>query len=287
MVTLPKIKHHLADISPAVIRTYVDNQTCWICGRGGWVALIQHLNKKHGLLGSEVRDMALMFKHEPLISKELSDAFRNCRSAGLMEARLKVKRRAVSHKLSRAGEMAFQEAIKAIQILGSATQARGKRKPHPCPICGVLVPTSRPKCCSDECTRTSAKRSALTRIRAFPEAHAHFLAAERHGLDPERASAQSKKFWADMKAKPISEQKQIRAGWRHRRTSPVVVVPCVICNKPLPIPSYRINGKRRLTCSDKCSHTLRGSISARRIVSDITREKLRQIAIRRWACTRR
>ena len=60
--------------SPDVIRQYIEQQTCWICGKGGWKALSQHIVKKHGITAAEVREMAYMFKRERLISEELSEA---------------------------------------------------------------------------------------------------------------------------------------------------------------------------------------------------------------------
>lgn len=264
------------DETPENLRQYINQQTCWICGKGGWRALSQHLVKAHGLPAAEVREMAYMFKHERLISEELSEI--------LSEAALTKfgKRRHIPLKgisqapriLSSKAKDIVKKKVNIIRPLAAISQ-RKRRKPHQCKMCGKLIETSRPNYCSPECVKIALANAAKKNMT--PERIAHFKSV-RYKATSEELRSRAKETWRKIRNWPIEEQKAMFAKRVENRKSPLVDTPCVACGRLFQVALYRLHGKRRTTCSNECSKYLLAKRARERPVKDSTRVKLSELA---------
>ena len=182
------------DPSPDVIRDYIAQQQCWLCGKGGWVSLSQHLLKKHGLPASQVREMAYMFKRERIISDELSERFSKVALVKFGKRRhLIVSGEPQPTKiLSAKARDKLKSRIKKIRPLAAIAQ-RERRKPHHCSECGQLIETARPVHCSPKCAKKALSKS-LKRAMT-PERIALFKTVIYHPT-PEEQSKRAKLRWS-------------------------------------------------------------------------------------------
>ena len=215
---------HITD--SGIIRQYIEHQTCWICGKGGWKALSQHLVKKHGLPASQVREEAFMFKRERLISQELSEQLSVVALLKFGERRhIQLRGEKMSQKvLSTKAKDVLRKRIKEIQPLTAISQ-RKKRRSHHCPVCDKLIETSKPIHCSDECShiiRSEKARKAMT-----PERIAFFRTVKYKPTSEEQRKI-VKEYWRKFKELPPEEQRRLsleKAASRRVR----VYKNCVIC----------------------------------------------------------
>jgi len=211
--------------TPEILRSYIKENCCWICGKGGWKALSQHLVKAHGLLAAEVREMAYMFKRERLVSEELSEAISKdaLRRFGNKLKRYEKGTKQPKRYYSTKAKDILRNRIKEIRPLAALSQ-RKRRKPHYCKICGVFIRTSRPQYCP-KCWRIAigqATQKAMT-----PERIAHFKSVH-YKATPEEQSRIAKEYWRKFKELPPEEQRRLsleKAASRRDR----VYKNCVIC----------------------------------------------------------
>ncbi len=218
MTFKPKPKYQIiyADPPPDVIKAYITQQQCWICSKGGWKALSQHLVKKHGLPAAEVREMAYMFKHERLISEELSEAiskdalrrFGNRRHIPIRGESISLK-----HLSSKAKDI-LKNRIKEIRPIGPLSQ--------------------------ETKLKISQKHTEAFRNGKIPW---NKLARLKRVHDTR--SAQAKEYWRRFKELPPEEQRRInleRAASRRVR----VYKNCIICGTTFDvIPSHEVE---QVTC---------------------------------------
>lgn len=186
------------DPSPSVIRDYIAKQTCWICGKGGWRALSQHLVKKHGLPASEVRELAYMFKRERLISDELSESISK-------------------DALRRFGTR------RHIPIIGEAMPKKemSTKAKH---ILRRRIKEIRPLFPSEETKRKISK----VHKRAYQNGKIPWNKLAKQKRIHEQRSRQSKNYWKNFKELPVKEQRRLNlehAASRRRR----IIKKCVIC----------------------------------------------------------
>ena len=265
--------------NPDVLREYIAQQTCWICGRGGWVALSQHLVKAHGLPAYEVREMAYMTKREHLISPELSEQMsKTCLAKfGAKRRGFQKGEKQPKHILTRRGKDIARES--AIRGRRAALKSHYKqRKPHACPVCGTVIEFSIPRYCSPKCSKVAwgeAAKRAMT-----PERIAQFKKVLYKATADER-SATAKQMWKKIRSWPIEEQKAYFQRRVEKRKAALISVDCIMCGKAFPIPFYRLHGKRRKTCSPECSKSLKAKWGHERQWTDISRAKLSESARRR------
>ena len=244
--------YYQIDPSPETIRRYIEQQTCWICGKDGWKALSQHLVKKHGLPAAEVREMAYMFKRERLISDELSEVISKDALRRFGKRRHIPIRGVSSPKgiLSRKQKDILKNRIKKIRPLAALSQ-RKRRRPHSCPVCDKLVLTSKPLHCSSECTHIAWSQAA--RQAMIPERIAVFKTILYHPT-PEEQSRIAKAYWAKIKSLPIEEQKKINLKRAESRRVRVTKI-CLICRKEFDIIPSQVG--KLLTCrSDECKREI-------------------------------
>ncbi len=182
------------DPSPDIIRNYIAQQQCWLCGKGSWVSLSQHLLKKHGLPASQVREMAYMLKRERIISDELSERFSEIALVKFGKRRhILVSGEPQPAKiLSAKARDKLKSRIKEMRPLAAIAQ-RQRRKPHFCSECGKLIETARPVHCSPECAHKASSESANKAMT--PERIALFKAVLYHPT-PEEQSRRAKLRWS-------------------------------------------------------------------------------------------
>ena len=213
------------DPSPEIIRAYIEQQQCWICGKGGWRALSQHLVKKHGLPASQVREMAYMLKRERLISPELSEFISKdaLRRFGDKKYTKKKGEKMTPKIMSRKATDILRQRVTEIRPLAAISQ-RKRRGPHPCPLCGRVIETSRPLYCRG-CLRIALSKAAKKNMT--PERIAFFKTVRAHHT-PEQQSKIAREYWERFKTLPPEEQRErnlARAASRRVR----VKKNCVIC----------------------------------------------------------
>ena len=229
-------------VAPETIRAYIEQQQCWICGKGGWKALSQHLVKKHGIPASQVREMAYMFKRERLISIELSEVISKDASRRFGNNRhYPVKGEPSKRLYSSKARDILRRRVNVIRPLGALAQVK-RREPHSCPVCGTVIGTSRPIHCSPECVHIAMSEAASKAMT--PERIALFT-TNRRTPTPAEQSKRSKDYWRRFKELPLEEQRRLnlaRAASRRVR----VIKHCAICDGPFEvIPSQ---AHKAITC---------------------------------------
>ena len=178
-----------ADPTPEELRECIKQGYCWWCGKSGWRRLAQHTSMAHGIYADDIRNLAILIKHTPTCIREESEIMSERTLQLLKEGKRKLPDwrlgNLVKHKYSEAG-LAHQREI-ARHMRGFLTEDSAKktglklRKPHPCPICGAIVPNSQRVCCSLECAtirmkvgfnnlqHNTGKAAAITRVRLAKE----------------------------------------------------------------------------------------------------------------------
>jgi len=139
---------------------------CWWCDTGGWIALAIHTYHAHGISADDMRELALVTKCTPTCIPSYSRtlSLRPCNERNLLRAQ--AAPRAKHHSLSTAGLMTARENLAKAsgpeqRRRASIISAEKHRKPHPCPVCGKMLPTSTPIPCSPECRKVVRQRTAL------------------------------------------------------------------------------------------------------------------------------
>lgn len=154
----------LGDPAGQELLEYLKDGFCWWCQTGPWKMLAGHTSHTHGVTAADIRRIAGLFKHTSICSPEhsLACSYR-AQCQNLSPNFVSVK----GHKkvLSEAGRISQVQRL----LLGSSPEQRLRashiaalkhRKPHPCPVCGVIVPTSSRKTCSPECRKIIRQETA-------------------------------------------------------------------------------------------------------------------------------
>jgi len=189
-------------MSPELIRSYIERQQCWVCGRGPWVALIQHLCKSHQLYADDVRDMAYLLKSDSLISNELSDIMRQSVEKKLGGRRGK-SLKGVPHVLTIKGKDRARALALRIRPLTFNSHIK-QRKPHPCEQCGVIIPKGKRRLCSANCFHLWMSQHGK-KVAQSPR-QIEFFNSIRRIPTPEQSSLAGKAAWEYIRALPELEQ---------------------------------------------------------------------------------
>lgn len=159
-------KYQLIYADPPIdkLREYIEIGYCWLCGKGDWRRLAKHMNR-HGLIADDIREMAILRKGIPVCIKEESELMSERTLSLLKEGKRKIPdwrlRKFGKVEYSQAGLIGMRKNAKHMQ-LAITEEVRRKsieasvavtRKPHPCPVCGQMIPHSKPICCSPECRK--------------------------------------------------------------------------------------------------------------------------------------
>lgn len=152
--------------SPKYLRECIDMGFCPWCGRDGFRVLAGHTIRAHGICADDIREMAYLLRHKPTCVKETSNLMSVKRLQLLKEGRVKMPNPhiyPVKRKYSTAGLV----IVRSLAKVASET----RRKPHACPICGTIIPHSKPICCSKECKK---QRLALAAAKGRYARSQHF-----------------------------------------------------------------------------------------------------------------
>jgi len=140
------------------------NQWCWWCDSGPWKSLSQHTSKAHGILASDIRELAHLFKHSVICSPEHSHAsairFQHLLDTGQLKRMGGIS---VPHVLSTVGRERNSELGRKMLsdsrfIDGAKAYHKDIQKSHPCPVCGKIIPLSRPLYCPDKCVEVARSK---------------------------------------------------------------------------------------------------------------------------------
>lgn len=256
----------LDDPSPDELREYIEAQQCWWCGKGGWKSLPNHTCKAHGISATELRELAYMYKKEPVSSLELreEDRQRTLTRKDDWRASLKVRSQPVpvlSTKRKdelRARTKVLREKYKDITIEKTS-------RPHKCRICGTVIPKSTPRLCSEEC-RSEEKHQAM-----LPEARAKLSATRKERIaagliSTEREAPKAHPCpicgkWIPRSVPATCSPECAKALTRQKNGKPH---PCPVCGTILPTSSP-------ITCSPECRKVIRQRTA---LISAATRKRL-------------
>lgn len=154
------------DPTPEKMRECLKEGYCWWCNTGGWTMLAGHTSRIHGISAEDMRELALVSKNYPTCTPSYSYilSLRPQNIPNLLKAQ--AAPRAKHHTYGTAGLISAREKIAKISGPEQRSRAGLKaaektRKPHPCPACGKILPTSTPKTCSPECRKVIRQRTAL------------------------------------------------------------------------------------------------------------------------------
>ncbi len=216
------------DPDPTYLKECIQDGYCPWCDTGGFKILSRHTWNAHGISVAELRDIAMMFKHESTCSSEYHAALSNRHKAELASGRVlpsNFHSLKGPHTFSRAGRI-LQDTVKTQILLANQSSEQRKqaarqgalktRRPHLCSAgCGTMIPTSSPKTCSPECRR-------VVRQRTIVKAHNTPL--------------------SDATRKKISDAAKARCatGWLMKPRKPH---PCPVCGVIIPTAVPRLCGK--------------------------------------------
>lgn len=187
---------------------------CPFCGAGPFRVVAAHTNQMHGIDTRLLRDMTGFTYTEsicdPVTSQRLSVIAVDRGTDHLTDVRRGPRRPA---RRSRAGQDAISTAV---ALSDRRAVAEAQRRPHPCPICDTIIPTSEPRTCGGEC------------LREFKSRMAKRVHTGRMGGPDERA-----------------KKTAILLASNERRRKPH---PCPVCGGVVPT-------AQPLTCSRECTNT--------------------------------
>ncbi len=156
----------LHDPTPGALRECIKNQHCWWCDRDGFKSLAGHTSRAHSITADDLRRMAVLFKHIPTCSIELSEEMRSRPQTTDNIPKLLSATKVNKRIMSEAGKASCRERLdksRSPEQRKKAGQASAlkTRKPHPCPACGKILPTSYPITCSPACRKVIRQRAQL------------------------------------------------------------------------------------------------------------------------------
>jgi predicted nucleic acid-binding Zn ribbon protein len=221
----------------------IKTQTCWWCGRNGFQSLGIHTSTIHNITAKQIREMAGLFKHTPTCSPKNSAMCRDRNLLGLANGTRNIPKQKSGYKIvfSSAGRKQQDEIKTAILLANSGNEQRAKAsrksaekraKPHPCHICGKVIPKGWRKTCSTECRKTAQKLTALI---------ATSIVKERKDLIPGYRESISEKISARMKQRVLDGS--------YKLLTPRKPHPCPVCGTIIPKATPR-------ACSPDCRRIL-------------------------------
>lgn len=164
--------------------------SCIFCNRVGFKMVSQHTRQAHGVSSQDLHDLCHLANTTPFVSPEHVDKLRQIHSDRLKALQIEWRERGGSirgHKqrlspakkdANRAKALLLARDPRRIDALrekfrtdlefrakaadnarkGSAASAKARARPHPCVVCGKVIPKGRRKTCSPE---HSAMRSSV------------------------------------------------------------------------------------------------------------------------------
>ena len=183
------------DPTAQVLRDCIEQGHCWWCNTGGWKRLAQHTAMAHQIYADDIREMAVLIRHTPTCVREESEVMSDRTIRLIAEGRKRLPDRSlanlVPHQYSEAGLASarsqaryMREGLTEANKLHCAERTvEALSKPHPCPVCGTIIPHSTPVCCSPECRKVrqnTGRVAADTRLRLSAEDSDYRLTLSQH-----------------------------------------------------------------------------------------------------------
>lgn len=222
------------DPSPEYMRECIRDGFCPWCDTGTWKALPIHTWHAHGISAANIRDIALIYKHEATCVAETSLGMKRRMEAQLAsgERSLPDSRRnaGTKHHFTKAGRE-YQDTVRTAvleasrnpeqQRAAAEASARVNSQPHPCPVCGKVIPRATPITCSPACLTKRRQQEGAKRMAS----------GVLHTPSARRKQSNAMK-------------RQIASGERVN-PNPAKPHPCIICGTTIP-------KRQRRTCSPLC-----------------------------------
>ncbi len=265
------------DPKPEILRAYIEAQQCWWCGKGGWKSLPNHTCKAHGISAAELRELAYMYKNEPVSSRELleEDRQRALDRKDDWRGSLKVRSQPV-RVLSTKGKDVLRARTKVLREKYKDIRIEKTSRPHKCRICGKEIPRSSPRLCSEEC-RLKERHQAMP-----PEARAKLSATRKEriatGLISTKREAPKAHpcpicgKWIPRSVPATCSPECAKALTRQKKGKPH---PCPVCGTILPT-------SKPITCSPECRKVVRQRTINKAIIPE-AREKAAATYSRHYA----
>ena len=198
----------------------IETQVCWWCGRGPFVSLVSHTWAAHGVYARDLRRLARLLKNVPTVSDELRAIRRSLPQVKTLaprrdhpmapreysEAGLIVVKRTLWERFDQMSEADRHDWHAA----GGRAVGKSRQRPHPCVVCGEIVPTTKPKTCSSVCRSAAKARAASISMR---ERIAAGTAPAPPAMTDERRLVLSKKQKANWRAGVFKD----RTIWQRAR----------------------------------------------------------------------
>jgi len=235
----------LDDPTVEQLRECIRDGYCWWCDSGPWKVLAGHTSKAHGITAAELRRLAYLYKDTSICSPEHRYACTQRPQTIHLSPKF-VRKAGVPRVLSERGRIEATARLIAVsnddqRRKAGQKAARKTRKPHPCPVCGTMLPTAHPITCSPECRK-------VVRQRTMGKANTPDVR--------EKAAATFSKHYAEGRF-------QISGGAKPH--------PCPVCSTLVP-------KARPIACSPECRHVLlqraaaKGKVAQQRLLSDPERK---------------
>ena len=180
------VEHHVSALSKPARLGNPDAETlcqaikdgyCWWCDSYNWKCLAQHTQAAHGISAADIRTLAVLVKKASICSESHAEFCRQRNLQGLREGTRSLPThpngRRGPHHYSAAGWLIrepitarFLEAAAAVRAGAGGIQGLKSRKPHPCPVCDVVLPSATPITCSPACRRVVRQRTARRVVEA-------------------------------------------------------------------------------------------------------------------------
>ena len=155
---------------------------CPFCGRGPFLVLAGHTQKVHAVDRFELRELADLTYSTSILDASTREGF-SARARARLAAGAPLPtnsdpkkkrrlspagRRIAAEKLRRHAAQLGPEGIARQRAAAARRNGELRRKPHPCPACGTVLPRAHPITCSPACRRIirvrTARASAAKRV---------------------------------------------------------------------------------------------------------------------------
>jgi predicted nucleic acid-binding Zn ribbon protein len=146
---------------------------CPFCDRGPFKVLAGHTARTHGVDRLELRVLAGLTYSASILDDDTREEFSARAKARLAAGaapppgahgntrRLSpAGKRIATDRLRRLAEQLGPDGLAKQRAAAARRHAELSRKPHPCPVCGTMLPTAHPMTCSPRCRRVIRVRTA-------------------------------------------------------------------------------------------------------------------------------
>lgn len=174
------------NLSPELLRQYINEGSCPWCGKGGFKIVSLHTNHVHGISAYLLREMAELFRYSPTCTPEISKKRSNLshNKINVLQAQKAIK--TGKYNMSKAGKKSAAQRLAKVRSAEQRERASLAAKlkfskPHPCPVCGIIIPKATPITCSTKCRLVVRQLTGKKRLgkKATPTAKENMRKAQK------------------------------------------------------------------------------------------------------------